>query len=78
MSLYFSYWFSYLTCYSNHENYFFLLRTNEGFGLDKWDETLSKNKVTRKKMTEFKFKLNNKFKYLLLKKAHKEIKIKEE
>jgi len=56
-----SYGFSYLTSYSNDENYFFLPRSDNGFGLATWKESFTKNKVSKEKMTEFIFELNNQF-----------------
>jgi hypothetical protein len=56
-----SYGFSYLTSYSNDGNYFFLPRSDNGFGLSTWNESLTDNKVSREKMTEFIFELNNQF-----------------
>jgi len=56
-----SYGFSYLTSFSNDPNYFFIPRTNNGFTIDTWNESSTKNKITRDKMNEFLNQINNQY-----------------
>jgi hypothetical protein len=51
--------FSFLTKYSNDQNYFFLPLTESGFSLMNWNEGLTKNKVSRPKMEQFAIEVNN-------------------
>ena len=57
-----SYGFSYLTSFSNDENYYFCPRTDYGFNLNSWTERSTNNKVTREKLKEFIVQLNTQFK----------------
>ena len=55
--------FSYLTSYSNDENNYFFPLTNEGFKLDiTWTDQDTKFKVSREKLSQFIYDLNNEFK----------------
>ena len=56
-----SYGFSYLTAFNNDQNYYFAPLTDTGVSMSAWNESLTKNKVTREKMTEFIFQVNSQF-----------------
>ena len=67
-----SYGFSYLTSYSNDENYFFLPLTDNGFNLNDWNENSTNNKVSRENLSEFISQLNSQFEISKLIKTLKE------
>ena len=54
--------FSYLTSYSNDQNYFFCPRNDNGFNIKTWTEQKTNNKITLEKLNEFILQLNNEFK----------------
>jgi hypothetical protein len=56
-----SYGFSYLTSFSNDQNYFFVPRTENGFTMETWNESATKNKLSRDKMNDFFFQLNSQY-----------------
>ena len=55
------YGFSYLSSYSNEENYFFIPLADDGFNLNNWTENSTKNKITREKLNEFISQFNSQF-----------------
>ena len=51
--------FSYLSKYTNDQNYFFLPLKKTGFSLETWNESFTKNKVDRSSMQQFVTNVNN-------------------